>query len=533
MSLHVVIGGTRSGKSARAEALAAASGLPVTYVATGAVIDDEMRARVEDHRARRPAGWTTVEPGRDPLGAAAAIARDGGCALVDGIGGWLATAQHHGEDLADCVAAARALEAGPGVVIVVAEQAGGGVTPMDAGSRRWVDAVGEVTQVLVARADLAELVVAGRSVRLAARVGPVDLPGLRVHGDAALLDAPAGLADHAVNVLSGGPPPWLRDELRAALDGDVDRYPDERAATAAVAARHGRTVEEVVLTNGAAEALWLLGPALRPRHAVVVHPAFTETEAGLRAHGVRVTRVLRDPDADFALDPTAIPADADLVVAGNPASPSGTLDPRAAILALRAPGRTVVVDEAFLDLVPGEPGTLAGEPLPDVIVTRSLTKSLSLAGVRAGYALAAPAVAQRLRDVRPPWSVNALALAALRAAAARPDATAAAARRAETEREDLVARLGSLELRTWPSVTNFVLVEVPDGVQVVATLRAEGFAVRDAASFPGLRAGHVRLTARDPEANRRLVAALAVALPSRDCTLVPLRGRERAIGGGA
>ncbi len=565
MRLVVVVGGTRSGKSARAEALAAASGLPVTYVATGAVIDHEMRARVAGHRARRPGDWTTVEPGGDPLDAATAVAAAGGCALVDGIGGWVATAQHHGHDLGGCVASARALAAagGAGTVIVVAEHVGSGVTPMDALSRRWVDAVGEVTQALVAGADAAELVVAGRVVPLPAGVpddraaneptgdvdlaalrtygdralhdAPFDLAALRVHGDTALHDATGGLADHAVNVLAGGPPDWLRTALADALHSAVDRYPDERAAVAAVAARHDRPAEDVVLTNGAAEALWLLGPALRPRHAVVVHPAFTETEAGLRVHGVRVTRVLRCPARGFSLDPAAIPADADLVVVGNPASPSGTLDPQTAIRALRAPGRTVVVDEAFLDLVPGEPGSLAGAGLDDVVVVRSLTKSLALAGVRAGYALAAPAVASRLRDVRPPWSVNVLALAALHAAASRPEAAAAAALRAEAEREDLAGRLAEAAipgLRTWPSVTNFVLVEVPDGARAVAALRAEGIAVRHAASFPGLDQGHLRLTARGPEANARLVRALDAALaPGTDCTSTPAAGAERTIGG--
>ena len=124
-------------------------------------------------------------------------------------------------------------------------------------------------------------------------------------------------------------------------------------------------------TNGAAEALWLLPAALRPALAACVHPGFTEAEAALRAHGVPVARVLRDPDAGFALDPAAVPEAADLVVVGNPASPSGTLDPATAILALRRPGRVVVVDEAFMDLVPGRPASLVGERLDDVIVVRA------------------------------------------------------------------------------------------------------------------------------------------------------------------
>jgi histidinol-phosphate aminotransferase len=325
-----------------------------------------------------------------------------------------------------------------------------------------------------------------------------------------------GDADHAVNVLAGGPPPWLLTALHDALDAGAARYPDERAAVAALAALHGRNPEGVVPGNGAAQLLWLLGPALSPRLAAVVHPAFTETEAGLRAHDVPVVRVLRDPDAAFALDPGAVPEAADLVVVGNPASPSGTLDPAAALLALRRPGRAVVVDEAFMDLVPGEPASLANHALEDVVVVRSCTKSLALAGVRAGYALAGAAVADRLRAVRPPWSVNVAALAALEAIAARPDTLAMAARRAEAEREDLAARLEHVDgVRTWPSHTNFVLVEVPDGPAVVARLREQRIAVRPAASFPGLGADHLRLTARNPAANAALVAALRAALPPR------------------
>lgn len=529
MSLTVVIGGTRSGKSARAEALVAATGLPVTYVATGAAIDDEMRTRIATHRARRPATWATIEPA-DPLAAALTVARGGGCALVDGLGGWIATSQYHDGDNArrHVLEAARGIanaSSAPGAIVVVAEHVGAGVTPADAPTRAWVDLVGETTQILVAAATHAEIVVAGRALALPApatgvrsstaanRNSACYSPGpdpLRVHGDSAVRD---GDADHAVNVLSGGPPAWLCADLRKALDADVDRYPDERSAREALAVLHDRSPAEVLPANGAAAALWLLGPALRPRLAAIVHPGFTETEAGLRAHAVPVHRVLRDPDRDFALDPAAVPEDADLVVVGHPASPSGTLDPQAAILALRRPGRTVVVDEAFMDLVPGEPGSLASVPLPDVVVIRSLTKSLGLPGIRAGYALSAPTVIERMRAVQPPWSVNALALAALRASARRPSALRAAAERAARERTDLVSRLARLEgVRTWPSHTNFVLIEVADGTAVVATLRDRAIAVRHATTFPGLGDGHLRLTARDPAANAGLVAALCDAL---------------------
>jgi histidinol-phosphate aminotransferase len=569
VSLTLVLGGTRSGKSRHGEALASATGLPVRYVATADGGDASMAERIREHVARRPPAWSTVEPGA----ALASALEDAGrsCVLIDGLGPWIATALHRagafdgaGAGALDAVRAdvlrevdaiAAAARSGAADVILVAEEAGQGMLPPDAGSRAWLDLLGDAVQRLAGAAERVELVVAGRPLRLGSavagpsghgagdRAGPgqpagadlaglsqpaaadlagpgrhgaagrpsaAELAALRRHGDS---DVRPGDADHAVNVMSGGPPAWLREALHEALATDVAAYPREDDAVAAVAALHGRAPEEVVPTNGAAHALWLLPPALRPRHAAVVHPGFTEAEAALHAHRVPVTRVLRDPARDFALDPLAVPGDADLVVVGNPASPSGTLDPAAALLALRRPGRVVVVDEAFMDLVPGEPASLAREPLDDVIVVRSLTKSLAIPGLRAGYAVAAPPLAERLRAVRPPWSANALALAALAAVARRPDALAEAAGRADRERGDLARRLEPVAgVRMWPGAANFVLVQVGDGPGVAAALRERGIAVRPAGSFPGLGPGHLRLTARGPAENERLAAALAEAV---------------------
>ncbi len=536
MSVIVVVGGTRSGKSAHAERLAGGSGLPVRYVATADDGDPSMADRIRGHVERRPCGWQTVSAGTELAHALSDAA--GTCVLLDGLGPWIAACLHEvgafGGD-GDVLRGAqemilreidRAVSAlgDAGAAIVVCEQAGEGLLPSDAGARAWLDVLGEATQRFAARAQRVDYVVAGRVVPLGAPVGDTPSPALapdpppvvtpdpslRRHGDR---DVRPGDADHAVNVIAGGPPDWLRETLDVALETGAHTYPREDEALCALAALHARRRDEVVPTNGGAEALWLLGPALCPALAACVHPAFTEAEAGLHAHGIPVVRVHRDPDAGFALDPDAVPDAADLVVVGNPASPSGTLDPASSILALRRPGRTVVVDEAFMDLVPGQPGSLAGEPLDDVIVVRSLTKVLAVPGLRVGYALAASPLAARLRAVRPPWSANTLALAALCAAAARPDALAAVSQRAALEREDLAQRLGTIDgIRTWHGAANFCLVEVRDGPAVLAALRDRAVAVRPAASFPGLTANHMRLTARSPTENAHLADALACAI---------------------
>jgi histidinol-phosphate aminotransferase len=332
---------------------------------------------------------------------------------------------------------------------------------------------------------------------------PID-PLLRLHGDQI---ARGAALDLAVNVAAGGAPAWLLARIAAALE-TVGAYPDERAAVAAVAARHCREPDEVVLLNGAAQAFWLLAHALSPRHAVCVHPSFTEPEVALRAAGHRVDRLLLPPP--YGLDPTAVPAAADLVVLGSPTNPTGVLHPRAAVAALCRPGRMTVVDEAFMDFVPGEPETLAGaSELPGLVVVRSLTKMYALPGLRAGYLLAPAPLARRLREHRPGWSVNALALAATEACAADRHHATTIATATATARADLAARLAAHpRLAVSPGArANFLLVEGPP--RLAEHLATSGIAVRPCASFPGLGPRHVRITVRDAAAH----AVLAEALP--------------------
>ncbi|OWP20539.1 cobyrinic acid a,c-diamide synthase, partial [Microbacterium sp. AISO3] len=138
----------------------------------------------------------------------------------------------------------------------------------------------------------------------------------------------------------------------------------------------------VLPTAGAAEAFPLVA-TLEPRHAIVVHPQFTEPEAALRAAGISVGRHILNVSDGFALDPDLVPDDADLVVVGNPTNPTGRLHPATDLLALRRPGRILVVDEAFMDAT-DESQSLIGSDMDDLLVLRSMTKTYGLAGIRAG-----------------------------------------------------------------------------------------------------------------------------------------------------
>ncbi|MFG2090461.1 pyridoxal phosphate-dependent aminotransferase [Spirillospora sp. NPDC048824] len=373
---------------------------------------------------------------------------------------------------------------------------------------------------------------------------------LRHHGDA---EVGGGLADFAVNVRTGMPPEWLAERLRASI-ADLAAYPDPRPARRAVARRHGRSAGEVLLTAGAAEAFVLLARVLAPRRAVVVHPQFTEPEAALRAAGHAVERVILTKD--FTLDPVSlsggttpqtprqepftsggttpqtprqqpftsggttpqtprqqplIPDDADLVVIGNPTNPTSVLHPADAVAALARPGRTVVVDEAFMDCVPGEPESLASRLPTGVVVIRSLTKTWGLAGLRAGYVLADPHLVGRLTEAQPLWAVSTPALVAVEACST-PEAVAEAeawAAELGAERDRLAAELSTRGLYVVPEArASFLCLSVPDALGIRALLRQRGYAVRRGDTFPGLGPDWLRIAVRDRPSNDALLEVL-------------------------
>jgi histidinol-phosphate/aromatic aminotransferase/cobyric acid decarboxylase-like protein len=321
---------------------------------------------------------------------------------------------------------------------------------------------------------------------------------LRMHGDTV---ARPGMLDFAVNVWPGERSPALDAVLRGALSDPG--YPREQEARAAIARRHGRQPEEVLLLNGACEGFWLLAQALRPQHALCVHPSFTEPEAALLAVGTRVEHVYRRPERDWALPP--VPEGAEVVVAGNPNNPTGNLDPAERLLELARPGRLVVVDESFIDFVPGERGTLAGAAAPGVVVVRSLTKLWSLAGIRAGYLLAEPELVERLAGQRQPWGVNAVACAALEHCARDSETPARVAREVAEARDALLA---ALRVHAWPGSANFLLLRAPNATELRTRLAAAGIAVRPCDSFPGLDETYLRIAVRRPHENARLLEAL-------------------------
>jgi len=158
----LVLGGTRSGKSAVAERIASRLSQPVTYVATATTRpdDDDFAARVAKHRERRPAAWRTLEEPDDLAGSIGAV---DGTVLVDSIGTWIAG----GIDFARDVDGLRDIcVERHGDTVLVGEEVGLSVHPPTEVGRRFADALGECNRRIAEVADRVLLVVAGRVLEL-------------------------------------------------------------------------------------------------------------------------------------------------------------------------------------------------------------------------------------------------------------------------------------------------------------------------------------------------------------------------------
>jgi adenosyl cobinamide kinase/adenosyl cobinamide phosphate guanylyltransferase len=159
MPLTFLLGGARGGKSSLAVRLAASNGSRVVFVATAEARDDEMAARIAQHRTERPAEWTVIE---EPLELHAAIASAPADAVVvvDCLSLWVANVLEQGRD-PDLTVPARS-----GLTIAVSNEVGLGIVPANALARAYRDALGRVNAAWAAAADEAYFVVAGKALRL-------------------------------------------------------------------------------------------------------------------------------------------------------------------------------------------------------------------------------------------------------------------------------------------------------------------------------------------------------------------------------
>jgi histidinol-phosphate/aromatic aminotransferase/cobyric acid decarboxylase-like protein len=330
----------------------------------------------------------------------------------------------------------------------------------------------------------------------------------------------------------------VRSLLVGALGRGLRDYPDRSYVTLrrAIAAWHGLDPAQVLPGNGAAELFtWAARDASTSGLNLLPSPGFGDYRRALSCwegtwrslplplewtDAVPIAWPL-GPAASDAADGPAGAQRARVLWLTNPHNPTGQLWSRASLEPLLGRFDLVVVDEAFLPLVPGgESQSLV--PLlpahPSLVVIRSLTKLFSIAGLRLGYALGDPDRLARWAAWRDPWPVNGLAAAVGEALMADPAGLRRWQKRVQRwvalEGPWLAARLAEVPgLRPLPSAANYLLVRSTGPLVSLGPLRLElerrhRILVRDCRSFEGLGEDWLRIALQSRQGNRRILRAL-------------------------
>lgn len=317
-----------------------------------------------------------------------------------------------------------------------------------------------------------------------------------------------------------GASPKARAAIAARLD-DLALYPDGNGfeLKSALAGGLGVDIAGIVLGNGSNDVLELvahalLGPgtsAVFSEHAFAVYPLATQATGAV---GISVPA--RAYGHDLVAMRAAVREDTRVVFIANPNNPTGTLlgaDELHDFLVSLPARVAVVLDEAygeFLDAHLRAPSIDWLNEFPNLILTRTFSKAYGLAGLRVGYALARPEVANLLNRVRQPFNVNSLALAAA-AAALGDDAFLANAKSVnDAGMAQLLAGCERLGLAWIPSFGNFVCIEVGDAGRVFQSLLRKGVIVRPVANYD--LPTFLRVSIGLPEQNARFLAVLAEIL---------------------
>lgn len=334
-----------------------------------------------------------------------------------------------------------------------------------------------------------------------------------------------GLAETAIIKLASnenprGPSPRVRQAIADAAMG-IMRYPDANgfALKHALATRFAVAPEQVVLGNGSNDVLELATQAfLRPgdeaifsKYAFAVYPLATQARG---AFGVEVpTREFgHDLDAMHA----AITPRTRIIFVANPNNPTGTWLAPAELRAFLAkvPANVIVVlDEAYNEYLAAErkANTAAWiAEYPNLIISRTFSKAYGLAGLRIGYGLMHPSVADLLNRVRQPFNVSSVAQAAALAALADVAYVDESARLNSEGLAQIVRALDALRVAYVPSHGNFVLIHVGDAAAVYDRLLRQGVIVRPVANYK--LPEHLRITVGLPDENTKFIDALKVAL---------------------
>ena len=333
------------------------------------------------------------------------------------------------------------------------------------------------------------------------------------------------------NENTNAPSPRVFAKLQKLTSEGLTIYPERQPVERIVATHFGLDVDQVLLTNGVDEAIHLMACAFLDEgdEALICTPTFFMYDVSISMMTSGLRKVQTDDTLTFPFDRflAAITPKTKLIIVASPNNPTGATVSREHLLAIAAaaPQAVVMVDEAYFHFH-GE--TTLGDvgSVPNLIVARTFSKAYGLANLRIGMVVGDARLIGFLRKVSSPYNVNGVALAVLPEALADEDYLNWYILQVHQGRERMFAALEELGVRTWPSATNFILMDIGSKhKELVAAMRKRGVLLRDRSTDPGCD-GYVRITIGIEDHVTRGIAALRESLTEIGWT--PEEGRARA-----
>lgn len=331
---------------------------------------------------------------------------------------------------------------------------------------------------------------------------------LHGHGDDGYRYGKRIIADFSTNVWYGGEPAGLKEYVFEKWN-EVNRYPEVLAESLRerIAVHHSLPVEQVLVCSGTTESIYLIAQLFTGKRTTVVTPSFAEYEDACLSFDHEISSM----SWQDALELPRLKSE--LLFICSPNNPTGLVFRDLQYWLKLNPQCFFVVDEAFIDFTEGaDSAVLLMDRFPNLLIMRSLTKTYAIPGLRLGYLLARGEIVESLMNIKQPWTVNTVAMAAGNYIFDHFDKVQPPVSRLLADKRTFVQELEELEcLEVLDSDTHFFLARIL--VRNAAQLKdflidKHGLLIRDAGNFRGLTRQHFRLATQRLEDNLLMINAL-------------------------
>lgn len=324
--------------------------------------------------------------------------------------------------------------------------------------------------------------------------------------------------DFSTNINLAGIPQGV---MRAACEGVMlsDRYPDTECSDLrkAVGKKLGIPMEQIICGNGAADLIYSICLALKPKKALIPVPAFHEYEQALSVLDCKIEYIPMREEQQFLLQEDftdRIKEDTDIIFLCNPNNPTGNLIKKdlmhRIIHKCEADGIWLVVDECFMEFVEDWKEYSVIDQCRNVrhlFILKAFTKLYAMPGLRLGYGICGNIeLLKRMKEVAQPWNVSIPAQMAGIAALKEDEYVASSLELIKRERNYLIREFQNLNYRVYGSRANYIFFCAYPGLYALCLRK--GILIRDCSNYRGLREGYYRIAVKKHEDNEQLVKAL-------------------------